>query len=479
MKDNKKFIFILLLALLMGVEGVVANKLYFPDLDIMSAGFFILIFGMCFWGILFFLPRILVWLALAFQIVLTSGLLLYHNYFVPPLSLSIIWFQYREGAEFLSKVPGAVLNYKSLIVLLVGLGNFWLYNRCYPILREYRRFFWIFLIPLALLIYASFASVSILFFSQSFFNDACLNFGYRSCWLYETVISKRSGEILDEIIELSESEPQIKYSFPGSRHIYVIQTESLTYNVINKKVDGRELTPFLNGLAAEGTLAEVNQKVHGASANTDFFVNSGGFTEKEFTIIYHMFLPKEVWPRLESLSQKAKANGYHTGFYHNFKSDFFNRGPHVRAQQYEDIYFYEDMKDRYPDDFWGISDRDLFDFVLKQNRKHSDDKLFNFIITLSSHSEYKVKNNPRPLFAKTPERKYDYYNAVNFVDQSLRCLVENSPDDSLFVIYGDHGVEEFGYRNIPLLVYSKSQKVNPLPQKIEMADMVKIIHSLF
>ena len=346
-------------------------------------------------------------------------------------------------------------------------------------MREYRRFFWIFLIPLALLIYASFASVSILFFSQSYFNDACLNFGYRSCWLYETVISKRSGEILDEIIELSESEPQIKYSFPGSRHIYVIQTESLTYNVINKKVDGRELTPFLNGLAAEGTLAEVNQKVHGASANTDFFVNSGGFTEKEFTIIYHMFKPQEVWPRMESLSQKAKAKEYHTAFYHNFKSDFFNRGSHIKAQQYEDVYFYEDMKGKYLDDFWGISDRDLFDFVLKQNRKHSDDKLFNFIITLSSHSEYKVKNNPRPLFAKTPERKYDYYNAVNFVDQSLRWLVENSPDDSLFVIYGDHGVEEFGYRNIPLLVYSKSQKVNPLPQKIEMADMVKIIHNLF
>ena len=108
------------------------------------------------------------------------------------------------------------------------------------------------------------------------------------------------------------------------------------------------------------------------------------------------------------------------------------------------------MKGKYPDDFWGISDRDLFDFVLKQNRKHSDDKLFNFIITLSSHSEYKVKNNPHPLFAKTPERKYDYYNAVNFVDQSLRWLVENSPDDSLFVIYGDHGVEEFGYSPRPL-----------------------------
>lgn len=478
MKKHKNIIFALLLVILMGIEGVIANKIYFPDLDIETSGFFIFLFGICFWGVIFFLPKLVVWLILGSQIILTSVLLLYHNYFTTPLSLSIIFHQYREGADFISKVPEALFNIKSFIVLLVGILNFYVYNKCHQFFKENRRFLWIFFIPLGLLIYCTFSMMSVSFFSQTFFEDACRNLGYKSCWLYETAIGKHNKDILNDIIKMSNDENKIKYNFPKSKNIYVIQVESLTYNVLNQKIDGQEITPFLNRLTQKGNLAEVNQRVHGASANTDFFINSGGYSEKEFAIIYHMFIPQDIYPHIQTLAQKAAYNGYATNFFHNYKGSFFNREPHIKAQKYQNIYFYEAMENKYPKDFWGISDKDLFNFVLNQ-RKKSVPKNFNFIITLSSHSDYKIKNNDSPLIKQASGTKDDYFNAINFVDKSIKYLVENSPEDSLFIIYGDHGVEEFGYKNIPLIIYSKKQPISPLPTKIEMAEMIAIIHNLF
>ena len=70
-------------------------------------------------------------------------------------------------------------------------------------------------------------------------------------------------------------------------------------------------------------------------------------------------------------------------------------------------------------------------------------------------------------------------NAINYVDASLEFLIKNSPKDSLFIIYGDHGANEFDLDDIPLIIYSKNNEIESNVEKINMFEMIKKINSIF
>lgn len=478
MKNSKKVIFILLLSLLMGLEALIANKIYFPKLDIFASGTFIIILNICFWGVIFCLPRIIVWLALSLNFITAITLLLYHNYFPNPLTLSIIWYQFKEGGHFLAKTPEVFLNGKIAIVFLVTFLNFYLYAK---LASKIKGTYWLSLIfigPLLILNYLLLQGPGVSF-NTVFFNDTCTYMGYRSCWMYELVVKKHTNRVLKDVFETSNSQPRIKLSLPSSNHIYVIQVESLVYDIFNQKVGDKEITPFLNQIAKEGVLFEVLQKEHGASANTDFFVSSGGYSDQEFTIIYNMYRPDDIYSHLNTLPKKAYSAGYYPRFFHNYKGSFFKREQHIPAQGYKEAYFYEDMKDKYPDDYWGVADRYLFEMVSKENRAYPKDKTLNFIVTVSLHTNFKIKDNNHPLLMQPKNIKDDYINAANYVDLALADFIKAAPEDALFLIYGDHGVEEIGSCNIPLLIFSKKEKIKIDPRQMSMLEMISMIHGLF
>ena len=76
--------------------------------------------------------------------------------------------------------------------------------------------------------------------------------GYLGPWFAEWYYL-RDDEVLERALELREVQydrlTPVEADIPIHKHLVILQAESLDYNVLGFKVDGDEVTPFLNQLA--------------------------------------------------------------------------------------------------------------------------------------------------------------------------------------------------------------------------------------
>ena len=84
----------------------------------------------------------------------------------------------------------------------------------------------------------------------------------------------------------------------------------------------------------------------------------------------------------------------------------------------------------------------------------------------------------RPLLSAPQTPTENYYNAINFVDKALKHLIEKSPEDSLFFIFGDHDSEQISSHSVPFIIYSKQINLSLAEsQEISSDHMAALIHA--
>lgn len=225
------------------------------------------------------------------------------------------------------------------------------------------------------------------------------------------------------------------------KNLIVIQVEALQQFVINRSLNGQEITPNLNRLAASGIYFD----------NYYFQTAGGGTSDAEFTSNVSMFPMKEgaVYIRKPgnnyfSLPQKMKENGYTTIAMHGYKPGFWNR-----TMVYKNIGFDEFISKSNMEAAeqlgMGVSDKAFL--------KHAIDELstanqpyFAFLITLSSHFPY---DNDKSKYSSFEVGKYggtllgNYIESVHYADEALGEFVNalsqnNMLDHTVLAIYGDH-----------------------------------------
>ena len=125
----------------------------------------------------------------------------------------------------------------------------------------------------------------------------------------------------------------------------------------------------------------------------------------------------------------------------------------------------------------GIDDVEAIDFALAKNKETQAEKQFNFIITLSSHSNYEIAlRNLAPHTApKTDKEKYA--NAINYVDKAFEKLIKNTPEDSLYIFYSDHPSNINADKNTLLFIYGKAQNL-AYQGTINFPSITEIVHGL-
>lgn len=466
----------------LGIQDGILGQTLLPTTD----GFFfwlISALGAMFWGSLLFLPRFAYMLLLFFQSVLSGIVFIWHKYFKDAMPFELLWQRFSAGLDFAKKSTETFSSPVLWLLLGMGLVNIVVYLL---LSRRIRKIYAVyFIIPLSLFYFFAFNTANILR-PISFDEDACKYLGYKTCWLHELVGKiKYENKTEDVIKQLNKLPPATPAAPTTSRHIYVIQVETLVYDILNKKLpDGREVTPFLNQLAQNGKIYHIKEFKHTASANTDFAVNLGmqileGFINHNiYNVFYEQIAPEDIYPFTETLAQKARKKGFSTAFYHNYLGTFFNRRPHISGQGYENIFFSEEMDNMgYKKEIWGYSDKDLMDFILKKQKEQSEKAQFTYIITVSSHADFLLLHNPEPLLPNAKEPMENYYNAINFVDKAIKKLITESPEDSLFFIFGDHDSEQISTNSVPFIIYSKQKKLATQGGKISTDQMIALIHA--
>lgn len=293
--------------------------------------------------------------------------------------------------------------------------------------------------------------------------------------------SKADSDIEGWFNENQESlQPNEYKGIAKGKNVIFLQIESLENFVINKTVNGKEITPFLNKLTKEGLYFNnfYEQNNAGNSIDCDFMVNSSVFPlGDKITGLNYI---ENIYPN--SLPRILNSEGYNTISSHAEEAGEFHWGElHKNSFGTQKIWTINDY--RYEETVgYGLSDRSIFNQV---SEKLANEKkpFFLQVPTLSSHGPFNIGKEYRELgLPEEIDKSYlgGYFESVHYTDKQIEMLFgelekKGLLKNSMIVIYGDHtgvhkyyneDIQKLSYdgdwwkevdNKIPLIIYSEGQ----------------------
>ena len=232
-----------------------------------------------------------------------------------------------------------------------------------------------------------------------------------------------------------------KFTTPaGPTHqsnIIMIQFESLDANIVNYRHHDHYVAPFLHELAAGNIYYPY----------TLCYRKAGGTSDCEIAVLNSVEpLAKSVTMHSDTYQfpnavPKKLPRAYDSKAFHGNTGNFFKRDTAYPRMGFRE--FYDRVRMNLPEQGWGASDRNLFQFVESQLARERS-PFFYYLITMSSHEPFtNIRSYYRDLRFDDIDHELtrNYFASIAYVDAQLREFVtqvtSRFPDTYLF-IYGDH-----------------------------------------
>ena len=239
-------------------------------------------------------------------------------------------------------------------------------------------------------------------------------------------------------------------------HISLVQVESLDFELLEMRVDGEYVMPFLHSLLPDAILLRLDGTKKLASANSDFEIFNG--LDAMPDVVHYEY--ESAYPR--SLVRCLKEGGRPLAVFHGLPANYMNLRAAYRLQGFDS---YHDINVMRADGvkplpcWWAgvVSDADLFSYA---TRSMPSGPFVQFCITMSMHlPEHLDLVTGQRLFSSSPRAAF--LTLAHHTDAALRRYVQALPADALLILWGDH--RSYGGGNsgtIPFLVYSKGQHLH-------------------
>ncbi|WP_163193923.1 LTA synthase family protein [Clostridium thermarum] len=267
-------------------------------------------------------------------------------------------------------------------------------------------------------------------------------------------------EIKQWLSQNKEGLPDNEYKgiFQGKNVIF-LQLESFENFILNRVVNGKEITPFINKLAREGLYFNniYQQNNGGNSIDCDLMVNTSIFPLGE--CITATNYGEVVYPK--SLARILKNEGYTTVATHGDYPAEFNWTELHRNGFGVDI-IWDVYKYRYEERVgYGLSDRSFLS-QLSDKMKELPQPFYVHAPTMSNHGPYKIDKKYRVLnLPKEIDESYlgGYFESALYTDKQVEMFINRLDragilDNTVVVLYGDHaGVHKYYNEDIQKLSF--------------------------
>lgn len=268
------------------------------------------------------------------------------------------------------------------------------------------------------------------------------------------LFSSKSQEEIEEIKAWHDEnkedieDNQYKGIFKGKNVIF-LQLESFENFIINRKANGKEITPYLNKLAREGFYFNniYEQNNGGNSSDADLMVNASSYTLSGVITATHY--GEVVYPH--SFQRILKSEGYTTVSAHADNAGEFNWTELHKNGFGVDILW--DLREfKYEESVgYGLSDRSFLS-QLAEKMKSLPEPYYLFAPTMSNHGPFAIDQKYRELdLPKEIDESYlgGYFECSLYTDRQIEMFLnkldqEGMLDNTVVVLYGDHaGVHKY------------------------------------
>ncbi|QYR24348.1 LTA synthase family protein [Paenibacillus sp. sptzw28] len=234
----------------------------------------------------------------------------------------------------------------------------------------------------------------------------------------------------------------VMFGLAKGRNVFLISLESLQSFVLDKKIGGEEITPFLNGLAKDSFYFDrfYHQTGHGKTSDAEFLIDTMLYPLPSGAVFF-----THAQNTFHSLPKQLKETGYYPVVLHGNNRTFWNRDQMYETMGYERFYSAEDYNiDEENSVGWGLKDIPFFEQSVGKLRALPQ-PFYAKLITLTNHHPFTLKKEDRllPPFDANSKTLNHYFNTVRYMDEALKDFFKAIKtaglyDNSVFILYGDH-----------------------------------------
>ncbi|EOB1355581.1 LTA synthase family protein [Enterococcus faecium] len=269
-----------------------------------------------------------------------------------------------------------------------------------------------------------------------------------------SVRAHASSNGIDEVLDYTKkhyAEPNPEtFGIAKGKNVIVLHLESFQQFLINMKVDGQEVTPFLNSIFQNQATISFDNFFHevgqGKTSDAENMLETGTFGLPQGSLFTELGSDNVFQAAPAILGQ---TEGYTSAVFHGNVASFWNRD-HVYKNLGYDNFFDRSYFDESDETLgYGILDKYLFR-ESAQYLEHLQQPFYTKFLSVTNHTPYYTddKNFDFPSLNTGNSTVDNYVRTAHYLDQSLEqffTYLKKSGiyQNSIFVIYGDH----FGISN--------------------------------
>ena len=285
------------------------------------------------------------------------------------------------------------------------------------------------------------------------------NLGLYTHQVYDLTLQVKAGsqKALADSSKLQETENYVKanqsepnpnmFGAAKGKNVIVVTLESLQTFLIGAKVNGEEVTPFLNEFINESYYFDnfFHQTGQGKTSDSEFLIDTSLYPLNRGAVFFtHGNNDYTATPEI------LRQQGYFTSVFHANNATFWNRNIMYSALGYDRYYNELDYKITPETNLnWGLKDIEYFDQSV-DILKTVDQPFYARFLTLTNHYPFTYDEDTKFIEPyNSGNGVFDrYIVTARYLDESIKKFIERLKaegmyDDSIIVLYGDHyGISE-------------------------------------
>ena len=266
--------------------------------------------------------------------------------------------------------------------------------------------------------------------------------------------------------EYNEKYGESNYNLEGiakGKNVIIVQLESVQEFVINKTINGKEITPNLNKFINENIeFSNMFMQSYSTTADSEFSTVTSLYP-MENGMSYSRYYSNKY----DDIFTMFKNEGYDTSYMHGNYGYFWNRGNVYKSFGVNHLELKDEFEDTSEEIMGYLSDELLYKQAVEKMKSYNM-PFFSYIVSASSHTAFTLDGLQDESKINIDVGKYkdtffgNYLESVNYADYAFGIFINELKkadlyDDSVILIYGDHnGIDMYNDEMLDFL-----QQTNP------------------
>lgn len=262
------------------------------------------------------------------------------------------------------------------------------------------------------------------------------------------LVTEADAIALQEHLHHKNSQRTDLFGVAKGKNVILITLESTQDIVINQKVNGKEVTPFLNDLIKDSFYFNqvYDQTAQGKTSDAEFMIDTSLYPLSSGSVFVRR--PENMYYSLPHILKEN--NDYKVVTFHGNVNTFWNRDVMYKALGYDRFYSMKDYTVTEENSVnYGLKDIPFFTQSV-HHLKNIPEPYYAKFITLTNHFPFLL--DEEDMFIHPADTKEDvvnrYITTVRYLDKSIetffkRLKEEDMYENTMFILVGDHyGISE-------------------------------------